>query len=141
VPAVCTHSLSIQPRRTNKYPLLFSLFNLFSKVDCFICIQKYNFFVGNNLAFQSNKVLNILCESWMFLLECSAQVSGMLMLGSIFSIPPWRLMPLVSMLQNFFICKLRIFVVSWSVCHWQAFPAYSNVYGKGQVPTQKRSFF
>ena len=35
---------------------------------------------------------SLLWDSWMFLLECSAQVSGMEMFGSIFSIPPWRLM-------------------------------------------------
>ena len=27
------------------------------------------------------------------------------------------------MLQNFFLCNLQIFIISWSACPWQAFPA------------------
>jgi hypothetical protein len=29
--------------------------------------------------------------------------------------------------KTFYGCNLRIFVISWSVCPWQAFPAKSNV--------------
>ncbi len=32
--------------------------------------------------------------------------------------------------KNFYGRKLRIFVKSWSVCSWQAIPAYSIVFGK-----------
>jgi hypothetical protein len=32
----------------------------------------------------------------------------------------------------------RMFVISWSVCPWQAFPEYSNACGQGQDPTQKQ---
>ncbi len=30
------------------------------------------------------------------------------------------------MLQNIFVRNLRFFVISLSICPWQAFPAYSN---------------
>ncbi len=37
--------------------------------------------------------------------------------------------------KNFFVRNLRIFVISQSVCPWQAFPAQSNVCVRGQEPT------
>ncbi len=37
--------------------------------------------------------------------------------------------------KAFFVRDLRIFVISQSVCPWQAFPAQSIVCGQGQEPT------
>ncbi len=41
--------------------------------------------------------------------------------------------------KTFYGRKLRIFVISQSVCSWRAFPAQSNVCGQGQEPTHARS--
>ncbi len=30
------------------------------------------------------------------------------------------------MILNFFVCNLRIFLINWRLCPWQAFLAYSN---------------
>ncbi len=41
--------------------------------------------------------------------------------------------------KTFYICKLQLFIISQSVCPWQAFPAQSNVSGQVQEPTLERS--
>jgi hypothetical protein len=41
--------------------------------------------------------------------------------------------------KTFFVHNLRIFVISYIVCLWQVLPAYSNVCGQGQEPTQEWS--
>jgi hypothetical protein len=41
--------------------------------------------------------------------------------------------------KTFYGRNLRIFIISWSVCPWQAFPAWSNNCGWGQEPTLQPS--
>ena len=37
---------------------------------------------------------------------------------------------IVPNVTKFYVCNLQIFVISLSVCSWQAFPAWSNVCGQ-----------
>ncbi len=37
--------------------------------------------------------------------------------------------------ETFNVRNLQMFVLSWSVCPWQDFPAYFMVCGQGQEPT------
>ncbi len=47
----------------------------------------------------------------------------------------WMLKVLTTCYKTFFVRNLKIFVISQSVCPWQAFPAQSIVCGQGQEHT------
>jgi hypothetical protein len=55
------------------------------------------------------------------------------------TVPAFSCSPGVDVIKLFYCRNSQIFIISWSVCPWQAFPAWSNVCGKGREPTLKWS--
>ncbi len=53
---------------------------------------------------------------------------------------PWRIWPRAQCYKTFYFSHLQIFIISWSVCLWQIFPASPNAYKKSQEPTQVKYF-
>jgi hypothetical protein len=53
---------------------------------------------------------------------------------------PWIFNTRAQCYKTFYVCNLRIFAISYSVCPWQAFPALSNGCLVKQEPTLLKNF-